>query len=141
LIVLIKRKRRMKRFYNYLKMKEKNCIGTNKGNGKIEKSKKMKDKKFKNEKRKEKFKFALSILFVSIVVAPILITFISPNISEAIHEDQGGCNVYYEDNFIPCITYKEAYFINLTALSISGGIISFLVLICPNKFLEKLDIM
>ena len=61
---------------------------------------------------KKNIPFAIAIAIVCMVIMPVIYTFLSPSVSEAVFSHLGECDITYKDVFYPCITWREALLIN-----------------------------
>ena len=76
--------------------------------------------------------------FICIGFSPILaifITFISPSVAEAVNPALGECDIYYNDKYIPCMSWQEAILLNCK-ISLIMAIIGALIISFTPK--EKL---
>ncbi len=76
---------------------------------------------------KENIPFAIIMSIILVLIFPIFVTIIFPGVAEAVIPELGECNITYKGKFQPCITWEEAYTINLKFGIIAALITTILV--------------
>lgn len=97
--------------------------------------------KMKKETKKIlKGKIALSlVMIIMIPIVTVVMTFLHPSVGEAVLPHLGECDIYYNEEFIECMTWGEALKINFTFISIAILIFILVLFFIPHKYLKDKD--
>lgn len=84
-------------------------------------------------------KLAMVGMFLFMIIpTTTMITLFSPSVQEAVDEKRGECNIYYEKEFVECISLEEAFKVNFLLIGSLMVFCSLVVIFLPKKYMEKL---
>ncbi len=84
---------------------------------------------------KENIPFAIVMGIILVLIFPAVATIMSPSVAEAVIPELGECNITYRGEFQPCMTWGEAYVVNLKFGIIAAMITT--ILVCFYDMREK----
>jgi hypothetical protein len=82
---------------------------------------------------KENISMAISVFLSFAIFVPLIFTIMSPGVAENVIPELGECDITYNGVFYPCMTWREAYVINLKLCGIFGIVASIFILFSKSE--------